>query len=464
MISLIVNDREVCTDVAPSTPLIDFLRINQRELGTKIGCREGDCGACTVLIGEMKDGALVYRSVTSCLMPIINVNGKHVVTIEGINQPEGLGAIQERFLEHGGTQCGFCTPGFLMALTGFAMSDVELNYYNAIASVDGNICRCTGYKSITTAIKDIVEQLKKRDKKKPIKWLVNENFLPEYFATIEEKVKSLSPAVVDEAGATLFVAGGTDLYVEEFDEMITADKIKTLAEREDLKGIVIEGEVVTIGAATTVEEMRNSEMMTKVFPELERQSRLISSSHIRNMATVGGNIVNGAPIGDITVTMMAMDATLHIDNNGLKREVKLKNFYTGYKTADLKEGEILEFISFELPGKETAFSFEKVSKRTYLDIAVVNSAMRLQLKGDSIDDATFITGGVGATVLSLDKTCEFLKGQKISNDTFRKANEIAQSEISPRSRAEYKRLLVKTQLFNHMSKAAPKALSLEALV
>ncbi len=464
MISLIVNDRLVNTDVAPSTPLIDFLRINQRQLGTKIGCREGDCGACTVLIGEMRNGTLVYRSVTSCLMPIINVNGKHVVTIEGINLPEGLGAIQDAFREHGGTQCGFCTPGFLMALTGFAMSDAEMNYYNAIASVDGNICRCTGYKSITSAIKDIVEVLKKRDKKKTIKWLVKENFLPEYFNDIEEKVAALKPAEVDQSGATLFVAGGTDLYVEEFDEMITASKIKTLAEREDLKGIKIEGDVVTIGAATTVEEFRHSEEMKKVFPDLERQTRLISSSHIRNMATIGGNIVNGAPIGDLTVTMMAMGATLHIDNNGLKREVNLRDFYTGYKKTDLKEGEILEFLSFNLPGKNTHFNFEKVSKRTYLDIAVVNSAMRLEMDGDSISEAILVTGGVGATVRFLDKTCDFLKGQKLSNDTFKKANEIAQSEISPRSRAEYKRLLVKTQLFNHMSKAAPKELTLEALV
>lgn len=463
MISFIVNDREVRTDMPPSTPLVDFLRVNQRLLGTKIGCREGDCGACTVVIGDFYQQKLSYRTVTSCLMPISNVQGKHVVTIEGVNRVSGLNPMQKRFMENGGTQCGFCTPGFLMGLTGFALSNHEINEYNAIASVDGNICRCTGYKSITNAITQIVEDLKKRDAKNPVKWLVKEHYIPEYFSSIEDRLAKL-PKFTDSGEMGMVVGGGTDLYVEEFDEVITADHITPVAEREDLRGIRIDNGHLIIGASTRVEEMRHSDEMKKLFPDLERQSRLISSSHIRNMATIGGNIVNGAPIGDLTVAFMASKAKLIIDNQGKKREIELKNFYKGYKSADLQAGEIVEAIVVPLPDNNTCFNFEKVSKRTYLDIAVVNSAMRVQVEDGVITEASYCVGGVGPTVLFMKKTCEYLVGKKVDNFVYKKANEIAQSEISPRSRAEYKRLLVKTQLFNHLSQACPDVITLEALV
>lgn len=464
MINFIVNDREVRTSMAPTTPLVDFLRLNQRLLGTKIGCREGDCGACTVVIGDLYQNKLSYRTVTSCLMPIANVNGKHVVTIEGVNPISGLNPMQKRFLENGGTQCGFCTPGFLMGLTGFALSSLEVNDYNAIASVDGNICRCTGYKSIHNAIEQIVEDLKKRDQKHPVKWLVKEHYIPEYFLTIEDRLKNLEieKSIDDHEGVV--VGGGTDLYVEEFEHIITSENIIPLAERQDLRGIRLEGNYLVIGASTRVEEMRHSDLMKKVFPDLERQSRLISSSHIRNMATLAGNIVNGAPIGDLTVSFMAAKAKLLIANKGNKREVELKDFYKGYKKADLQPGDLVEAILLPLPDKHTKFNFEKVSKRTYLDIAVVNSALRLQIENGVITEASYAVGGVGPTVLFMRKTCDYLLGKKIDNFTFKQANEIAQSEISPRSRAEYKRLLVKTQLFNHLSNACADALTLEALV
>lgn len=464
MISFIVNDREVRTEMSPATPLVDFIRLNQRLLGTKIGCREGDCGACTVVIGDLYQNKLSYRTVTSCLMPIANVQGKHVVTIEGVNPVIGLNPMQKRFLENGGTQCGFCTPGFLMGITGFALSSMEVSDYNALASVDGNICRCTGYKSITTAIEQIVQDLKKRDSKNPVKWLVKENYIPEYFLTIEERLRQiqLQKAQVNQAG--VMVGGGTDLYVEEFEHITTSDQIIPLAEREDLRGIKLENSCLHIGASTRVEEMRHSDLVKKLFPDLERQSRLISSTHIRHMATVAGNIVNGAPIGDLTVSFMACNAKLIIANGANKREVELKDFYKGYKKADLNNGDVVEAVIIPLPDAHTKFNFEKVSKRTYLDIAVVNSALRLQIEKGVITAASYAVGGVGPTVLFMRKTCDYLLGKKIDNFTFKQANDIAQSEISPRSRAEYKRLLVKTQLFNHLSNACPDAITLEALV
>ncbi|RYZ16760.1 MAG: 2Fe-2S iron-sulfur cluster binding domain-containing protein, partial [Chitinophagaceae bacterium] len=146
MIRFLLNDIEVATDRAAGGTLLDFVRYHKRLTGTKIGCREGDCGACTVLVGDFEEGVLRYRSVTSCLMPLGNAAGKHIVSIEGLNM-KGLSPVQQAMVETNGTQCGFCTLGFVLSFTGFVMSPKARHYDEAIAAIDGNICRCTGYKS-----------------------------------------------------------------------------------------------------------------------------------------------------------------------------------------------------------------------------------------------------------------------------------------------------------------------------
>lgn len=460
MIKLIINDREITTDVSPTTPLVDFFRENQRLLGTKIGCREGDCGACTAIIGELVDGKVQYRSVASCLMPIINVHGKHVVTIEGINPETGLNPIQNAFKVHGGTQCGFCTPAFIMSLTDLALSNKDITMYNLESSVDGNICRCTGYKSIQKALEDLVSLLGKRDKKNPTKWLVKNGFVPPYFEEIEERLKSLDAKKLVCENPDYIVAGGTDIYVEEFDNVVKASNPLSVWDMPELKGIIVKDGKCDLGASTTIEEMRHDPELKKIFPKLEEYTKLHSSTIIRNMATLAGNFVNGAPVGDMTSIFMALDAVLVTD----KREILLKDLYCGYKKTILEKREIVKRVLFDAPDKNSFFHFEKISKRRFLDISVVNSAMKIVVNKGVIQHVSAAAGGVGPTIIFLEKMCDFLKGQKLSNETFRRANEIAQTEISPRSRADYKRLSVKTQLFSHMSKAAPKDITLEALV
>src|SRR5688572_25847776 len=163
--------------------LLDFIRYHQHLPGTKIGCREGDCGACTVLTGEIKDGKLVYSSVTSCLMAIGNAQGKHIVTIEGVNTT-GLNLIQQSFADEGATQCGFCTPGFIVSLAGFCISPDSPTYENAIDTVNGNICRCTGYKSIERAVQTISLATSQRKNTDPIAFAIKNNMIPEYFSGI----------------------------------------------------------------------------------------------------------------------------------------------------------------------------------------------------------------------------------------------------------------------------------------
>src|SRR6478672_12461564 len=146
MIQFYLNQRLITTDKPDSTTLLDFIRYDENLRGTKIGCREGDCGACTVLIGSLQDGKIEYSSATSCLTPLPNVHGKHVVSVEGLNLSDQLNQVQQAMVDCSGTQCGFCTPGFVNSLCGYALTSTEANYEDAISSIDGNICRCTGYK------------------------------------------------------------------------------------------------------------------------------------------------------------------------------------------------------------------------------------------------------------------------------------------------------------------------------
>ena len=176
----ILNNEKISTALPPGMVLLDFIRNHQRLVGTKIGCREGDCGACTVLVGDIRDDRLRYRSMTSCLMPLGNAAGKHIVTVEGLNRKQ-LTPYQQAIVDQGGSQCGFCTPGFVVSLAGFCLSEEQPSCENAIAAMDGNICRCTGYKSIERAASLLVEALSTRDAQDPVGWLVANGFFTGLF-------------------------------------------------------------------------------------------------------------------------------------------------------------------------------------------------------------------------------------------------------------------------------------------
>ena len=451
MICFILNNITITTDLKPGMILLDFIRYHQHLTGTKIGCREGDCGACTILVGQFKNDEVKYTSATSCLMPLGNAHLKHIVTIEGINFENKLNPIQQAMADEGATQCGFCTPGFVMSLAGFCLNDKEPE--NIFASIDGNICRCTGYKSIQRAANKIGQLLEERKEQSPIEFVVKKNILPSYFTTIKERLQSLhskTNGVPQQKDAMYFVGGGTDLYVQKHDTMVDAD-IHFLFDNQDLNGITQKGNKCIIGASATVTDLKESAIMQKHFPDLNEHIKLVSSTPIRNMATLAGNFVNASPIGDFTIFFLALNAQLNLTptlskGEGESRTIPLRKFYKGYKALDKKPEEFIEKIWFELPGKNSFFNFEKVSKRTNLDIASVNSAILVTIENDVIADAGISAGGVGPVPMYLQKTSAFLKGKNISEEVINEAIEIAQTEISPisdaRGTAEYKRLLL----------------------
>lgn len=455
MIRFILNEKEIATDLAPGMALLDLIRYQQHLTGTKIGCREGDCGACTVLVGEIVNNKMQYESMTSCLLPIGNVQGKHIVTVEGINFDGALNPIQQAMADAGATQCGFCTPGFVVSLAGFCLNNKEASQQNAISALDGNICRCTGYKSIERAAGKVAELMKGRNGEEATIFVANKKILPGYFSGIKNKLQSLlnaEPPTRHSPLPTQLVGGGTDLYVQKHDEMTNAD-IRFVFDEPGLNGITREGNKCIIGPSATVTDLMNSPIINEAFPDFHRYAKLISSTPIRNMATIAGNFINASPIGDFTIFFLALDAQLVLNDGKTKRELSLRKLYKGYKTLDKKPGEYIEKIWFEIPGKNspkeslrTYFNFEKVSKRTNLDIASVNSAISMTMNGKQVVTAAISAGGVGPVPMYLKKTSEFLKGKEITENVIQDTIEVMKTEISPISDArgtkEYKTLLL----------------------
>jgi xanthine dehydrogenase small subunit len=464
MLNFFVNNKEVKTNSPPGSSLVDYIRNELHLYGTKIGCREGDCGACTILVGEIRDDELYYQTMNSCLMPLGNADRKHIVTIEGINGP-GLTPVQAAILDSNGTQCGFCTPGFVMSLYGFCLNaGREKNLENAIEAISGNICRCTGYKSIEKAAAAVVGKLGSMGGAKAIEWLVNDKFLPDYFLDISGKLKKITPpnaVAVKESG--FIIAGGTDVLLQNPEGAIESSNVNFVYGANEFSQIKFAGGKCHIGSTTTIKDLKESRELGKYFPGLDGYLKLMASTPIRNMATVGGNIANSSPIGDVCVILMALDATLVLRHKGVTRELKLQDFFAGYKKVNKEPEEFIEWIYFDLPDEKTHFNYEKISKRGHLDMATANSAMRIVLAEGIIQKASFTVGGLGPTIRYLAKTAEYLVGKKINNQTFKEANRIAQGEITPRSRAEYKRSLVRQQLLIHLMNFSPETISLEAL-
>lgn len=457
MIKFILNNQTIETDLPKGLTVLDFVRYRKNLKGTKIGCREGDCGACTVMVGELVGDKIKYRTQTSCLMPIANANGKHIVTVEGINKTDGnLTPVQQALVDASGTQCGFCTVGFVMSLTNFCLDDADKNAEAAVSAIDGNICRCTGYKSIERAAVALLEaekgnrgvgELNHFDK------AIKSEIVPSYFSEIKSKLKDLQPkksAILNPTSQ--IIAGGTDLYVQKHEEMVEADG-ENLFDLESLRFIREMDEFVEVGASTVVTDLLESSVFQHIFPNLYKHLKLVSSTPIRNMATLAGNFVNASPIGDMTAWFLALDAEIELTDvsaNSIPkvRTISLKDFYLDYKKMDKADDEIITKIRF---GKDfTHFNFEKVCKRTYLDIASVNTAISLKVADNKIIHAHISAGGVSPIPLYLRQTSDFLTGREISKSTVLQANDLLQAEISPisdvRGSAEYKKLLAK-QLF-----------------
>jgi len=470
MINFLLNNKNISTELPSGMVVLDFLRHSQRLVSTKEGCREGDCGACLILVGKWNGDTVSYQPVNSCLLPLAELDSKHVVTIEGLNNDE-LNPIQAAIVSQGATQCGYCTPGIVISLTGFFLSKKNFKTQEAIASLDGNLCRCTGYQSIKRAANQLCQKFTRSDvSQSQIQWLVKEQILPNYFLQIPERLQQLPSSQIDSSSeisqTAVVVGGGTDLWVQKPVNLYHAD-LTFLSDRTNLKGIQIEKNCCYIGATTSIEDMKNSPILQAFFPKIHEHFKLIASTPIRHRATVGGNIVNASPIGDLTIFFLALGASITLSDGQNQRELALKDFFKGYKQLNKHNNELVECLSFPQPVKNTFFNFEKVSKRTNLDIASVNSAIQITVDNGIIQQVLLSAGGVAPIPFYLTKTVNYLIGKELKVDSIREAGLLAQSEISPisdiRGSINYKRLLLRQLIYAHFITLFPKQIKMEEL-
>ena len=382
-IRFVLNTEIVELEVPTGRPLVDVIRRDAGLKGTKHACREGDCGSCVVLVGEPDGDTVRYRAMTSCLMPVAAAAGCHVITIEGIDLGD-IGPLQQPFVDEGASQCGFCTPGFLLSLVGHLLNSSSWDSAPAFTALAGNICRCTGYSSIQRAVTRVLEALEDRvDPNEPrFAALVREGMLPAALREARDLALDLDPMSEDE-GNDRPVAGGTDLYVQRPGDF---SHVNVSLVRTPRLGIRVEGDEIVLAGNATAEEMKRSRVLADQLGDMVRPMDLMGSLPIRERATIAGNLVNASPIGDMTAMLMALDAKLDLVCGTTRRSQALRDFYLGYKKLDLAPGELVESIRF--PRRpDLLFNFEKVSKRTHLDIASVNSAISMVVEEGVIAQA-----------------------------------------------------------------------------
>lgn len=462
-LTFILNDQVVHTKTHPATVLLDYIRKNKRLTGTKEVCKEGDCGACAVLLGTLENGRIIYKTINSCLFPIQKIHGKHVVTIEGINQAE-LSLLQNAFIDEGSSQCGFCTPGFLISLTGYLLNVSKFDENEAINAIAGNICRCTGYHSILRSLKNVGKNFNEIN----TETLINNRVIPEYFNNTPKMLNDISISSTERNinQTNQIVSGGTDLFVQQPDDLIKKE-IKFIEDIVKPK-IQINEDQLNISGSVTIQDLHLFLVANKTNLHLDKLFKLFASLPIRNSATLAGNIVNASPIADFTITLLALNSKIVLSSGkDEQRVIELSNFYKGYKTIDKANNEFIEQIIIKIPNNDALFNFEKVSKRTHLDIASVNSAVLFTISSNKIIEANISAGGVSPIPLLLKKTSEYFKDKIISNQLLNQIEPIIISEISPisdiRGSKEYKTILLIQLIKAHFLELFPKQITSEVL-
>ncbi len=449
--------------------LTDFLRYDLGLTGTKVVCAEGDCGSCTVLIGVPEGDRLIYRPIDGCIQYLWQLDGRHVVTVEGLREAEALHPVQQAMVDSFGSQCGYCTPGFVMALTGMVEQQQPLTRQSVKEGLTGNLCRCTGYEQIIDAalllngqtIRPIAERYHSEAMRQdllacaddPATLTYAESHTPERHAVVISLPVSLEDAISFKARTprAVVVSGGTDLSVQMNKGRLAPKFILSLTHLKELEGLEVRGDHLRIGAKATWSEVDT--FAAEHLPEFHRIIQVFASPQIRNAGTLAGNVGNGSPIADSMPFLYIMETEVELTGPSGTRRVNINQFYRGYKQLDLAPDELISALWLPLPHPEEQMKLYKVSKRKDLDISTVTAGFRLRLQDHQVADIRIAVGGVGPTVLRLPKTEAHLQGRPLTPEALAEAGRLARAEITPisdvRASQDY-RLQVTENLFRKL--------------
>jgi xanthine dehydrogenase small subunit len=392
--------------VSPTLTLLDYLRLHERAMGTKEGCAEGDCGACTVVLRRRIGERLVYTPVNACIVLAGQADGSDVIAVDDL-AANGLHPVQQALVDLHGSQCGFCTPGFVMALFALFHDPARgaINRATVNDWIAGNLCRCTGYRPIVDAAlaacagarrdrftdeePQIARALADLDDKADV--MVG---TPERFFAAPASIEALASLYAENPDAVL-VAGATDVGLWVTKQLRDLPKIIWLGRVAALDAVVDDPRAVTFGAAAT--HAAALPYLAAIDPDLGELMRRFASKQVRNVGTIGGNIANGSPIGDTPPALIALGATLVLQRGAATRDLELEDFFIAYARQQREPGEFVRAVRVPKLGPDEAFRCYKISKRFDQDISAVMGAFKLRLDGSRIKEARIAFGGMAAT-------------------------------------------------------------------
>lgn len=453
MISFMLNDQaEHISDLPPDTTLLSYLRENKKLTGSKEGCASGDCGACTVVLAEknVDKNTLDYKAINSCVTFLSALEGKQLITVEHLADKSQLHPVQQALVDFHASQCGFCTPGFVMSLFALYHQPSEPIREDVVQALSGNLCRCTGYRPIIDASISVCHN-KSADKfdaaeQATLRSLdalkTNEKGLKGLH--IPQNRQALAKLRTQYPNARLF-AGSTDLALEVTQQLKTMDQLISVRDIPELNNLSEEDRGIRIGAAVPLNKLDRA--LLKHFPFLNELHWRFASTPIRNQATLGGNVANASPIGDLPPALLALNATMTVDNGSQKRQIPVDTFFTGYRQTQLRSDEWIESIDLPyLPENSQARAY-KISKRVEDDISAVCAVFNIVLdERNTISAISSGFGGVAATPIKADRLTELLGKDWTQRTTYELGRDLLAQSFNPiddvRASADYRQQMV----------------------
>ena len=459
----------------PTRTVLQFLREDLRRVGTKEGCAEGDCGACTVVVAELdRQGGMRLRAINSCIQFLPTLDGKELITVESLRGADGtLHPVQRAMVDCHGSQCGFCTPGFVMSLFALYKNNASPSRRDIDDALAGNLCRCTGYSPIIRAAGEMYRI--GAGVGKPSGWLTapcgsketdpgagrraaalrsiarRDTLAVEYdgrrfFAP--RNVRDMARLVAEHPDATI-LAGGTDVGLWVTKQLRELKTVIYSGNVEELTQVTVSDTHIDIGAAVSLTDAMPA--ILAHYPELEELMLRFASPPIRNAGTLGGNIANGSPIGDSMPALLALDAELVLRRGDTTRKLPLAKFYLAYQKTARKRGELLERVLIPLPPENTHVRSYKVSKRFDQDISAVCGAYRVTLDGARVIEARVAYGGMAAIPSRASGAERALQGGEWNEQAVRKAMAALDEDFTPiadmRSSADYRKQVARNLLY-----------------
>ena len=406
--AILVNGKNIeVNNVQYDITLLNWLRDYIKLTGTKEGCAEGDCGACSVIIEDDGNGNL--RPINSCLVRLGQVIGASVTTIEGLGSDKNPHSLQIAFAKEHASQCGYCTPGFVISGVSLLNSNKKITDDTINEAISGNLCRCTGYSPIIKAIKSLANEsvtLKKFDRIHKQKKIHFGNVT--YFRPVN--LKELKN-YLNKINNFQYLAGGTDFNLQRPIINTKESNLICLSDIKELNSIKHLKDKIVLGGAVTIENFMES--IRSNIPEIIEILQRFGSPQIRNQGTIGGNLCTSSPIGDIAPILLILNTNLNLFGRNGTREVNIKNFFRGYRKNILKKDEIISSIEIPYANKKNKIFSWKLSKRYDQDISTVSLAINIQMQNNIIKELHIAAGGVAATPILLEKLSKLMLEKKL---------------------------------------------------